>query len=335
MAAMQQAFQLITGYMASAALHPILKLGVPDLLAKGPRPVAELAQATGAHEDTLYRVLRTLASVGLFDEVAPHRFGLTAAGEFLRSDVPGSVRDLGVFICDPFHFRMYAELMHSLMTGKSAAEKFLGMPMFEYLPRDPELSESFNRAMTGFSAAVIPAVLKTYDFSGIDVLVDVAGGHGEVLGSILRQYPKMRGVLADLDHVIAGAVPHLEQMGVKGRCETVAIDFFKSVPAGGDAYIMKHIIHDWDDERAAVLLGNIRRQLQGKPNGRLLLIEAVIQPGNQPDIMKLIDMEMLAAPGGRERTADEFKALFARSGFELTRVVPNESPLALIEARPR
>jgi len=332
---MQHAYQVVTGYMASAALHPILKLGIPDLLATGPRTVAELAQSTGAHEDTLYRVMRTLASVGVFDEVAPHRFALTPAGEYLRSDVPGSARDLAVFLCDPFHFRVYAEMMHSLMTGKSAAEKFLGMPMFEYLPRDPELSESFNKAMTGFSAAVIPAVLKTFDFSGIDMLVDVAGGHGEVLGSILRQYPKMRGLLFDLAHVIAGAIPHLEQMGVKARCDTVTGDFFTSVPAGGDAYIMKHIIHDWDDERAAVILGNIRRQLAGKPNGRVLLIEAVIQPGNQPDLMKLVDIEMLAAPGGRERTADEFKALFARSGFEMTRIVPNESPLALIEARPR
>jgi len=335
MAAMQLVLQVVTGYMASAVLHPILKLGVPDLLAKGPRTVAELAQATGAHEDTLYRVMRTLSGVGLFEEAAPHRFALTAAGAFLRSDVPGSVRDLAVFICDPFHFRMYAEMMHSVMTGKSAAEKFLGMPMFEYLPRDPELSESFNRAMTGFSAAVIPAVLKTFDFSGIDVLVDVAGGHGEVLGSILKQHPQMRGVLFDLDHVIAGAVPHLQQMGVKARCDAVAGNFFTSVPAGGDAYIMKHIIHDWDDDRASALLGNIRRALDGKPNGRVLLIEAVIQPGNEPDVMKMIDMEMLAAPGGRERTVDEFKALFARSGFELTRIVPNESPLALIEARVR
>jgi hypothetical protein len=207
--------------------------------------------------------------------------------------------------------------------------------VFEYFARDHELSEIFNNAMTAFSAAVIPAALEAYDFSGIEVLVDVAGGHGAVLTSILQKYPNMRGILMDVDHVIAGARPKIEAMGLRGRCEAVVGDFFKAVPEGGDAYIMKHIIHDWDDERASVILKNIHKALKGNPAGKVILLEAVIQPGNAPDLGKLIDIEMLLMPGGRERTADEFAALLEKSGYEMTRIVPTQSPLCVIEARPR
>jgi hypothetical protein len=328
----QQVFQLIGGYIISSALYPILKLGIVDRLADGPRTSAELARASGANEDALYRVMRTLASVGIFDEVDRRRFALTPAGELLRSGPSPDLCDLAMWLCDPLHFRVHAEMSHSVLTGKPAADKVLGMPVFEYLPRDPDLSEAFNNAMTAFSAAVVPGVLKAYDFSGINVLVDVAGGHGEILASILRAYPRMRGVLFDLEHVIAGAIPRLQAAGLADRCTTGSGDFFKAVPPGGDAYIMKHIIHDWDDDRAARLLSNIRKALEGKPDGRVLLIEAVIQPGNGPDVMKLIDMEMLLMPGGRERTAEEFAALFDRAGFALARVIPTESPLCVIEA---
>ena len=184
--------------------------------------------------------------------------------------------------------------------------------------------------MTNFSAGVAPAVLEVYDFSGIDVLVDVAGGHGMLLASILRKYPRMRGILFDLDHVLAGATAP-DALGVSDRCTKVAGDFFKAVPPGGDAYLMKHIIHDWNDEQAGVILRNVRAALQGKPHGKVILIEAVIKPGNEPDLSKLIDLEMLLLPGGRERTEEEFAALFARNGFQLTRVVPTQSPLAVVE----
>jgi hypothetical protein len=191
----------------------------------------------------------------------------------------------------------------------------------------------FNDAMTAFSRSVAPAALDAYDFSGIRTLVDVAGGHGEILMSILRAHPEMRGVLYDVDHVIEGAKPRLTQAGLSDRCEAVAGDFFKSVPPGGDGYIMKHIIHDWDDDRATVILKNIRTALQGQSDGRVLLLEAVIQAGDKPDLAKFIDLEMLLMPGGRERTAEEFARLFARAGFKLTRVVPTSSPLCVIEAR--
>lgn len=328
----QLVFRLATGYIASAALQVAVKLGVADQLAGGPKPIADIARATGANADALYRVLRTLASVGVFEETEPRRFALTPAAEMLRSNAPG-LHDIALWITSPFHFRVYSHALHSVTTGEPAAEKAIGMPVFEYFGRDAELSAIFNNAMTSFSAMVIPAALEAYDFSDIGVLVDVAGGHGGVLTAILRQYPSMRGILMDVDHVIAGAHPRIAAMGLQDRCEAVVGDFFKAIPEG-DAYIMKHIIHDWDDERASVILRNIRKALGEKAKGRVILLEAVIQPGNQPDLGKFIDLEMLMMPGGRERTAEEFAALFAASGFEMTRIVPTKSPLCVIEARP-
>jgi hypothetical protein len=326
-------FQIGTGYVLSAALQTAVKLGVADLMAAGPRSTSDLAAATGTNEDALYRTLRALAMVGLFQEVDGRRFALTPASDLLRQD-RRALYSMALWITSPFHFRVYANMLDAVRTGTPASEKTIGMPMFEYLSRDTELSEIFNNAMTAFSETVAPAVLEVYDFSDVGVLVDVAGGHGGILTSILHKYPKMRGILMDIDHVVAGARPKISGMNLQDRCEAVAGDFFKAVPSGGDAYIMKHIIHDWDDERASVILKNIRAALAGNPQGKLILLEAVIQPGSGPDLMKLMDLEMLMMPGGRERTADEFRALFARSGFEMTRIVKTQSLLNVIEGVP-
>jgi hypothetical protein len=323
------------GYMISSALQVATRLEIADRLADGPEPIDKLAAGTRTNEDALYRLLRALASVGVFEEVSPRRFGLTPMASCLRRDAPGSSHDMVLWISDPLHFNTYAELMHSVKTGAPAADKVVGMPVFEYLARNRELSEVFNNAMTMFSAMVIPAVLEAYDFTGIETLVDVAGGHGHVLVSILEKYPRMRGILSDVDHVVAGAGPKIAQAGVADRCRIESIDFFKAVPSGGDAYIMKHIIHDWDDDRALTILRNIRTALGGKPNGKVILLEAVLAPTNQPDFGKIIDLEMLTLPGGRERTAEEFGALFSRAGFALSRVVPTKSPLSVIEAQPQ
>ena len=325
-------FQLAFGYVISSALYVAVKLKIADHIIRGAATTAELARETGVNEDALYRVLRALASAGVFEETSARRFGMTPTAELLREDVP-SARDVVLWISDPFHHRVYAEMMHSAETGKPAAEKVCGVPVFDHFARDRELSEIFNNAMTTFSAMVIPAVLDVYDFSDVETLVDVAGGHGHVLTAILQKYPHMRGVLFDLDHVVAGAGPKIAQAGVAERCRTEAGDMFQAVSRGGDAYIMKHIIHDWDDNRAATILRNIHTALEGKPHGKVILLEAVITPGNEPDLAKLVDVEMLLLPGGRERTADEFAALFAHSGFELTRIIPNASPLSVIEAR--
>lgn len=331
-AAAQLVIQIATGHLVSSALQVVVRLGIPDRLANGPRTAAELAAETGVQEDALYRVLRALASVGLFDEVAPRRFALTLAGQMLRTGVAGSMQAMALWISSPLHFQVYGELMHSVKTGQPAVEKLTGMPVFEYLPKHPELSEIFNNAMTAFSDMVIPAALQAYDFSGIDTLVDVAGGHGAVLTSILKKYPGMKGVLFDLEHVIAGARNRIDASGVKDRVETQSGDFFKAVPAR-DAYVMKHIVHDWDDERAAAILRNIRTAM-GQKKGRVILLESVLQPGNAPDFGKIIDLEMLAMPGGRERSEQDFRALFEKAGFRLSRVVPTQSPLSVIEATP-
>jgi len=330
-AATQLLFQIGSGYMASAALQTVIKLGVADLMATGPVPVAGLAKQTGANEDALYRVMRALASLGIFDEVSPRTFALTLAGRMLQKGQ--GFHNMGLWITSPFHFRVYAEMLHAVRTGQPAAEKVVGESVFEHFarPENRELSEIFNNAMTGFSAEIVPTALEVYDFSGIGTLVDVAGGHGMVLTSILKSYPTMRGILFDQPHVVAGAAPVIDAAGVTDRCTTQSGDFFKDVP-DGDAYIMKHIIHDWDDERAAQILRNIRRHLAGKANGRVILLEAVLGQGNQPDLGKLIDLEMLMMPGGRERSEAEFGALFKAAGLQLTRVVPTKGPLSVVEA---
>jgi len=327
----QRLLQMGTGYIISAALGVAAHLKIADALGAGPRPVADLARAQGVNEDALYRVLRVLAMAGVFTESSPRAFGLTPLGEQLRSDVPGTAHAMVHWMADAFHLRVYAELSHAVQTGATVGERVVGMPVFEYFPKDAALSESFNNAMTAFSAHLAPAVLEAYDFSGIDVLVDVAGGHGMLLGAVLQRYPNMRGVLLDLEHVLAGN--RLAEFGVAARARTEAVDFFKAVPTGGDAYVMKHIIHDWDDEKATAILRNVHAALQGKRDGRLILVESVVRPGDDADLAKVIDLEMLVLPGGKERTAEEFATLFRGAGFELTRVVPTASPVSVVEGR--
>jgi hypothetical protein len=323
--------QLATGFIVSTALQIATRLEIADRLANGPQSVVELAKAAGVDADALYRVLRALTSAGVFDEVEPRRFAQNAASELLRKDIQGP-RPLVLWMTDPFHFNVYAEAMHSVTTGRPAVEKTHGMPVFEYFARDRALSETFNEAMTTMSAFVIPAVLETYDFSDAGLVVDIAGGHGQVLMSILQKQPDLNGVLFDVEHVIAGAKPRIAAAGLEGRIRTEVGDFFDAVPAG-DTYVLKHIIHDWDDERAGSILRNIRTAMRDRAKGRVVLIESVLMHGNAPDLGKLIDLEMLLLPGGRERTAEEFRALFELSGFELTRIVPNRSPLSTIEAK--
>jgi hypothetical protein len=324
-------FQVAVGYIASASLYVASALNVADHLAAGPKDVSELARLTGSNEDALFRTLRLLTSVGIFAEAGPRGFALNPSAELLRKDVPGSLRGIAAFLPDPFHFKVYADLMDSVMTGKPAVDVTFGMPVFEYLAKNPDYSKVFNEAMTALSAPVIGAALEAYDFGGIGLLVDVAGGHGEVLMSILKKYPKLRGVLTDVGHVIDGAKPRIASAGLADRCQAVPCDFFASVPEGGDAYIMKHIIHDWDDARATVILRNIGKAM-GAKRGKVILLDSVIAAGAAPDFGKFIDIEMLALPGGKERSADEFRALFAGAGFELTRIVPTKSPLSVVEA---
>jgi hypothetical protein len=323
--------QLTTGYVVTAALYATTKLGIPDLLQDGPRSVKELATASGANEDALYRALRALASAGVFQETTPRVFASTPAAETLRANAPNSMRDALLWIADPFHFRVFAEMPHALQNGQTVVERVVGKPIFEYFTEDPAESEVFNRAMTYFSAALIPAVLEVYDFSYLNgkTLVDVAGGHGYVLTAILQKYPQIHGVLFDLEHVVAGAHPHISKLNLKDRCATAHGDFFKAVPPG-DAYIMKNIIHDWNDEQAATILKCCHRA--SPQHAKVILVETVIPPGNDPHMGKWLDLEMLLMAGGRERSDDQFRALFTQAGFRLTKIQCTNSPMCVIEA---
>jgi hypothetical protein len=294
--------------------------------------VSVLASLSQSHEDRLYRVLRVLASTGIFEEVAPRQFALTALSQTLRSDASDSTLPVVLWMADPFHFRNYAELLHTVKTGEITFDHIYGKPVFEYLPNDKEEAETFHNAMTTLSNMVVPAVLDEYDFTGIGILLDVAGGHGGVLCAILKRYPQMRGMLFDLESVVDGATKNIAQQGLTQRCSVISGDFFKAVPEGADAIIMKHIIHDWDDEQAVHILTNCRKALAGKKNARILLVESVIPADNQPHLGKFIDIEMMVFPGGRERTEEEFRQLFAKAGLRLNRVVPTKAPLWVIEA---
>ncbi|HEX8162269.1 MAG TPA: methyltransferase [Pyrinomonadaceae bacterium] len=325
--------QMIFGAFVSQAISVAAELGIADLLAGQPQTVAALAAATATHERSLYRVLRTLASVGVFRETGEKVFALTPLAAPLRSDAPNSMRNGAIFMGAEWHWRVYGEMTHSVRTGKSAWSRAHGAEVFDYFAGHPEHGEVFNRAMTDMSAAAAAAITEAYDFRGVEKLVDVAGGHGYLLAAVLRANPGARGVLFDLPQVVEGAPATLEREGVRDRVELAAGDFFSSVPEGADAYMMKHIIHDWDDERALLILNNIRRAM--RDDGRVLICETVVPEGNEPHFGKLMDLEMLVSPGGVERTEREFGELLAQAGLELKRVTPTRSYLSVVEAAKR
>jgi hypothetical protein len=324
--------QIGFGFAASAALNVVARLGIADLLAKGPQSTKELAKAVQVKEDFLYRVMRTLASLGVFKEVSLRQFALTPISEELKTDQPGSMRDAICFLADPWHFKMYQHLLEVMKTGKTGSEVDSGENCWAALAKDKEEDVRFNAAMTSLSARMMPAILEAYDFSYINTLVDVAGGHGFVLTSILKKHPKMQGIVMDQAHVVAGAKQRIKQLELEKRANAEAGDFFKAVPKGGDAYIMKHIIHDWDDEKSIAILKNIHVALAGVDKGQVILLEGVVPPGNDPHPSKFMDIEMMVLPGGLERTEAEFRTLFNKAGFELKQIVPTKSPLSVIVA---
>ena len=327
--------QFTTGMVISAALQPIARLKIPDLLADGPHHISQLAAESATNEDALYRVMRLLASVGVFAELPDKVFAITPMSQLMRSDIPGSLRDMVLWISNPFHFQVHAELEHSVRTGQPAVEKVCGQTAFEAIFSRPEVAYDFNLAMTCFSRRIAPALLEAYDFSGIDTLMDVAGGHGAVLCEILSRYPSMKGVLFDMPNVIEEANCHICALKMDERCQTINGDFFDEIPPGADAYYMQHILHDWNDEKCLKILANCRKALTGRAGGRLLIVDMVVPENSDPHPSKWLDIEMLLMPGGRERTRPEWEALFTRAGFEITRIVPMKAAESLIEARIR
>ncbi len=321
--------QMLTAKWVSASISVVAELGIADLLARGDQAANELADAVSAHGPSLYRVLRALASVGVFAETEGRRFTLTPLAECLRSDVPNSTREFARFIAIPAASGSWDHLMHSVKTGETGLRKAFGAKnAFDYLRAHPEEAAIFDGAMTDNSRRTAPAVAEAYDFGRFQQLVDVAGGHGLLLTTILQRFPNLKGVLFDLPEVIAGA----KNTGLEDRLEMTGGSFFEAIPAGADAYILKHIIHDWDDERALSILQNIRKVIQ--PSGRLLIVEVVIAPGNEPSFGKLLDLEMLVIPGGRERTSAEFRDLLAGAGFRLAEIHETAAHTSIIEGVP-
>jgi precorrin-6B methylase 2 len=323
--------QMISGSLVAQLVHVAARLGIADLLADGAKSSEELASRVGAHPRSLYRALRALASLGLFAETPDGRFELTPLALPLQAGAPESLRALAIAWGDTF-WPCYGELLHSVSTGDVAFQHVHGMGVFAYLQQHPRAGEVFNEAMTNLTRPHAAAVLAAYDFADITTLADIGGGNGSLIAAILAAYPRMRGIIFDQQTVLDSARRTLEREGILPRCTLTAGDFFQSVPQGCDAYVLKDIIHDWEDERAVVILENCRQAMRA--GGKLLLVERAVPTGNAPAAGKLIDVAMLAITGGCERTEAEYRDLLARAGLHLTQVVPTPSEMVVVEAIP-
>ena len=329
--ARQRVQQMIGGHIPSMLVSVTAKLRLADHLRDGPRSVAELAVATKTHEDSLYRVLRAVTELGVFVEEPARTFRLNEAAELLRSDVPGSLRAAAEVSGEPWMRGPWGALLHSVQTGETAFNHMYGQGTFDFFAKNREAAVLFDAWQAAGTASGAKAVAGAYDFSGVRSVVDVGGGFGALLVEVLRRDANMKGVLFDLEHVIAEARTGFDA-GLAQRVEFVAGDFFKSVPSGHDLYLMKYILHDWNDERSRSILASTRKAMGGR--GRLLVVEVIVGPPNQAG-GKVGDVFMLVRTGGRNRTEQEYRDLLASGGFEVTRVIPTETDLAIIEATPQ
>ena len=312
-------YPLIGGVQLTQAVRVAAKLGIPDHLCDGPKDAATLSIATGAHAPSLRRLLRALTTVDVLTEDECGHFATTPMGELLRTDHPQSARAFAILMGEPMVWRAWGAFEAAIMTGEPAFDHVFGEPFFAYLERRPAEAHRFHAAMTSLSGSELPAILAAYDFSGCRRIVDVGGGQGALLRGILERHPHARGVLFDLPSVVAEA-DDARAASVAGRCEIVGGDMFHAVPAGGDAYLLKMIVHDWADAEAIRILRNCREAIAD--DGRLLVCDTVVKPSNGPDPAKWADLNMLTLVTGRERTEDEFRELYAAAGFRLTRAVP-------------
>jgi len=322
--------EMAGGHQISSMLRVFAQLKLADFLSEGPRTAEELAEPTGTHAPSLYRFLRTAASLGLLTEDAAHRFSLTALGEPLKSGVPGSVRTTVLSMTGDLFLRPFSNLLYSVQTGRTAFEKEYGMPIFDWLGSRPDEAEMFSDLMIGFHGPETAAVAAAYDFSGCEMIADIGGATGNMLTAILGRYTGAKGLLFDLPHNADGAATLIQARGMADRIRFEPGNFFESVPRGADVYLMSHIIHDWSEEQCLTILGNCRAAMG--PKSRLLIIEMVIPPGDAPHPGKSTDMIMLAIPGGQERTEQEYAALLAKAGFRLERIVPTDSAVSVVEA---
>jgi ubiquinone/menaquinone biosynthesis C-methylase UbiE len=325
----QAVLQVIAGFWLSRCVYIAAKLGLADLVQESPKTPAELAVLTGTHAPSLYRVLRALASSGWLHENDDGRFGSTPLSAGLLTGVPGSLRALATTELGEEHYPAWGNLLFSVRTGELAFDNVFGMPNWQYWAGHDEHAQVFNRAMSEMTAVIEPAVLAICDFSPFTTIVDIGGGRGTLMSSILRAYPAARGIVLDLPHVIEQGRQLIAEQHVEDRCELIPGDFFKEAPRGGDAYILKWVLHDWDDERSIAILKNCHRAMV--PDGRLFVVEAPLPRRNEPSLHKLMDVNMLVMTGGRERTEAEYRTLFDAAGFALTRVTVTPLELAVLE----
>jgi hypothetical protein len=321
---------MILGTWTTQTLSTAAELEIADVLKSGPLSAGEVAERTKTHPDIMYRILRTLASLGVLEQSNDKRFALTEMGQLMRSDAPGSLRAMALMCGSSWHHKAWEVLAECARTGVAfGAPLAFGTSLWDYFDKHKQHFDVFNDAMTGASTNMHAMAVEAYDFAGIERLVDVGGGHGRLLGMILQKYPTMRGVLFDRPSLADGARRELTKLGVADRCEFVGGNFLASVPGGADAYIMSHVLHDWADDRALLILKNCRSAI--KEGGKLLVVDAVIKPGNEPDWGKLMDLEMMLLYGGRDRTEEELASMFRQAGFKLNRVIPTRSQTSIVE----
>jgi ubiquinone/menaquinone biosynthesis C-methylase UbiE len=327
--------ELIQMRLISGAIHVVAALGVADLLADGPKRSDELASATGASVHALRRVMRALAGFGVFSQDSAGRFELAPLGEFLRTDTAGSMHGAALFFGSDIGPNVIQLFLECVKTGESAVHQLAGgRDLFKWLQSDPERTKLFNSVMNSFSILHITGLMEAYDFSPAKKIVDVGGGHGKIISEVLRKNPSMRGVLFDLPHAFEGGKKAIMQAGLAARCEVISGDFFASVPAGADTYILSRVIHDWDDEKTIAILKAVRRAIV--PGGKLILLETLVRSDGATIYPLLSDLNMLLVTGGSERTEEEYRALYRAAGFELTKTVATESPTGttVIEGKP-
>ena len=326
-----QILQILNGAHVAGAVSCLAQIGIPDLIETGPKSAEELASQIGADPQALYRLMRATASVGVLSEGPDGKFSQTPMSTVLRSDATPSLRAFAIMGGREWHGRGWSHLEYCVRTGKQALEQIYGAPIFEYLKQNPAEGQIFNDAMTQISMIDSPAVADAYNFDGIRSIVDVAGGHGLLLATILKRNTNMKGTLYEMPHVLEGA-RNGPLKPVMERCTFASGDMFSSVPAGADAYIMKHIIHDWPDDRCVQILKACRKSVN--PGGKLLVVDNVIHPGNDFSPGKFLDLQMLIFPSGCERTEKQFRALLAAADWQLSRIIPTAAAESIVEAVP-
>ncbi|MCY9515888.1 methyltransferase [Paenibacillus apiarius] len=329
----ERLLRMFAGSLISQTVYAVTELRIPDLLAEGPRTCQELAALTQTEASMLYRTMRFLCDEDIFRETEEQTFELGPLGPLLRSDMPDSLYAHALMYGQPWHSQPAGHFLESLTKGISAFEVKYGTNVFSYLAKHPEAELIFQNSMTAYSRSIIPSILSAYDFSPFDTVVDIGGGHGILMEQLLTSCTQAKGIVFDQPAVIEGTTQFMKQSGLEERCVCVGGNFFEAVPEGGDAYMMKHIIHDWSDEESVSILSNCRSVM--KKDGKLLLFEIVLGSGNEAHFGKLLDMEMLAMSTGKERTQAEYERLFQQSGFRLNRIVPTSTHVSIIEGVPK